>query len=82
MTRITTNNRSRPFVYRSDVPDKDAAFEVRNDTRAPALFTLVRAVRQHSGWQSVRYAGRRYQLCGGIRGPYYINLSRPITKKA
>lgn len=47
----------------------DAAFEVRNDTRAPALFTIVRAVRQHSGWQSVRYAGRRYQLCGASVAP-------------
>lgn len=60
----------------------NAVFEVRDDTHSPALITIARAVRQHSGWQSVRFAGRRYQLFGGIRGPYYINLSQPLTKKA
>ena len=41
------------------------------------LLTLP-AVRQHSGWQSVRLFGRRYQLFGGIRGAYFVNLDRPL----
>ena len=41
--------------------------------------TLVtRSVRSHSGWRSVRYNSRRYQLFGGIRTPYWINPDRPL----
>ena len=40
--------------------------------------TATRIPRHHSGWQSVRYKGRRYQLFGGIRGPFYITLDMPI----
>jgi hypothetical protein len=37
-----------------------------------------RIPRQHSGWQSVRYQHKRYQLQGGIRTPYFITLSNPL----
>lgn len=39
---------------------------------------IGRTVRQHSGWQSVRYNGRRYQLFGGIRNREFIDISNPI----
>ncbi|KKM03412.1 hypothetical protein LCGC14_1774640 [marine sediment metagenome] len=38
--------------------------------------------RQHSRWQSVRFAGNRYVLKGGIRTDFFINLNSPILKKA
>lgn len=41
-----------------------------------------RAVRQHSGWQSVRYAGKRFQLHGGIRTEAFICLNNPICKRS
>jgi len=33
-----------------------------------------RIPRQHSGWQSVQYKGKRYQLHGGIRTPHFITV--------
>ena len=38
--------------------------------------------RQYTGWQSVRFAGNRYVLCGGIRTDFFICLNNPILKKA
>lgn len=37
-----------------------------------------RVPREHSGWQSVTYKGKRYRLAGGIRTPYFISLTLPI----
>lgn len=34
-----------------------------------------------SGWWQVTYGGKRYQLFGGIRGDYFINLSRPCGRR-
>lgn len=42
--------------------------------------TIVRVPRQHSGWKSVRYAGKRYVLHGGIRTDYFISELSPITR--
>jgi hypothetical protein len=42
---------------------------------------IVRKPREHSGWQSVTYEGRRYKLWGGIRTNFWINLSMPIPTK-
>jgi hypothetical protein len=50
------------------------SFEVRRDGRFVEFAS--RAVRRHKGWLSVRYDGKRYQLMGGIRTPYWINLDR------
>lgn len=33
-------------------------------------------------YSTVYYQGRRYQLCGGLRVNYFINLDRPIPRKA
>ena len=49
----------------------------------PAEFTdeveqVDRIPREHAGWQSVRYKGRRYQLFGGIRTAFFICLNSPI----
>jgi len=42
---------------------------------------VERTPRQHSRWKSVTYKGIRYQLMGGIRTNYWINLSLPIKGK-
>lgn len=44
------------------------------------LDKVIRSPRQHSGWQSVRYGRKRYQLFGGIHTPYFICLNSPIGK--
>ena len=53
-------------------------FEVHSDKEVVAVAS--RSVRSHSGWQSVRYAGKRYQLFGGIRTPWFITLGHHIKK--
>jgi hypothetical protein len=40
-----------------------------------------RVPRQHAGWQSVRYKGKRYQFFGGIRTSFFIDLSNPIRSR-
>ena len=42
---------------------------------------VSRVPRQHAGWQSIRYKGARYQLHGGIRTSFFINLNNPIRGK-
>ncbi len=37
--------------------------------------------RQHVGWESVQFHGKRYQILGGVRGPFFINLDRPLSRK-
>ena len=37
-----------------------------------------RIPRDHTGWQSIRYKSKRYQLFGGIRTPHFICLNSPI----
>ncbi len=44
--------------------------------------TLDATPRQQSGWQSIRFAGNRYVLRGGIRTEFFISLNSPILKKA
>lgn len=39
---------------------------------------VQRVVRQHHGWQSVTYKGKRYQLLGGVRTNCFICLNSPI----
>lgn len=43
--------------------------------------TACRNPRQHFGWQSVWYRGRRYQLFGGVRTDHFICLNNPIKPK-
>lgn len=38
----------------------------------------TRIPRQHSGWQSVTVANKRYQLHGGVRTNLFICLNNPI----
>ena len=40
--------------------------------------TIWRVPRDHTGWQSIKYKGKRYQLFGGIRTEYFICLNSPI----
>lgn len=40
-----------------------------------------RVPRQHSGWQSITYKGKRYCLRGGFRTPYFICLNNPISTR-
>lgn len=43
---------------------------------------VVRRVpRQHKGWQSVSYKGKRYQLFGGFHVYWFICLNSPIEGK-
>ena len=35
---------------------------------------IERVPRQHSGWKSIFYQGYRYQLFGGIRTGFWINI--------
>ncbi len=36
---------------------------------------IERVPRQHSGWESIFYQGHRYQLFGGIRTVFWINIA-------
>ena len=45
------------------------------------LCTIERTPQQHTGWQSVRWQGRRYQLFGGIRNPEFIDIANPLRTK-
>jgi hypothetical protein len=65
----------------------DVAFRVRSglgtvseDGRefTDIVETVARKPRQHTGWQSITYQGRRYQLFGGVRTSLFICLNNPI----
>jgi hypothetical protein len=43
--------------------------------------TIARVPRKHARWESVRYKGKRYQLFGGVRVPWFIDLMNPIKGK-
>jgi len=51
-----------------------------NESFTDVVRYVYRVPRQHKGWQSVCYAGQRYQLHGGIRNPQFISLNNPIRK--
>lgn len=40
--------------------------------------TVIRSTRQHSGWESCTYRGKRYQVFGGVRTYQFIDLANPI----
>jgi hypothetical protein len=42
---------------------------------------ISRTPKKHSGWQSVTYKGKRYQLLGGIRTDYFISLRTGISSR-
>lgn len=42
---------------------------------------IERVPREHAGWQSIRYQGKRYPLRGGIRVEYFINIDNPIKRR-
>jgi hypothetical protein len=43
--------------------------------------TISRMPKQHKGWESIAYEKRRYEVFGGIRTPYFINLSNPLKRR-
>lgn len=43
--------------------------------------TITRVPKQHKGWESVTYEKRRYQVFGGVRTPYFINLQNPLRRR-
>jgi hypothetical protein len=56
-------------------------FEVRETPSSRAIGVATRVAHEMDNWEWVSYAGRRYQLFGGIRGPYWIDLSNPIRRR-
>lgn len=46
-----------------------------------AVETADRRPRLHRNWESVTYKGKRYQLFGGIRTPWFICLNHPLRSK-
>ena len=61
--------RSGKWDYKGTVPESGFPDVVDQVERVP---------RHHSGWQSITYKGNRYQLMGGIRTYFWINLTMPI----
>lgn len=60
-------------------PLKDTVtFEVRHDLSKPGGALITRTRNRCAGWSWVRYAGRRYQLYGGIRTAFFVNLKNPL----
>ena len=49
--------------------------------RSGAVCRIDRVAVPRSGWWQVTYGGKRYQLFGGTRGDYFINLSRPCGRR-
>lgn len=41
----------------------------------------TRSVRQHTGWLSVTYKEKRYQLFGGVHVPHFICLDHPLKPR-
>ena len=50
-------------------------------TFTDAIGSAYRVPRQHSGWRSVAWEGRRYQLHGGIRTQHFICTNNPIARR-
>lgn len=48
------------------------------DDSSRVIGTIDRKPRDHVGWQSIRYKKKRYQLHGGVRANYFINITNPI----
>lgn len=61
---------------------KSVVFEIKDGTDGYRIIgTAKRIPRDHSGWQSVTYRGKRYQLYGGIYTPLFINISNPLSNR-
>ena len=45
------------------------------------LATIQRTPRQHSGWVSIAFQGRRYQVFGGVRNPLFIDITSPLKQR-
>jgi hypothetical protein len=57
--------------------------EVKNQNESfRVVATIARTPRQHAGWQSVRYQGKRYQLFGGVRVNEFIDVANPLRTAA
>ena len=61
-----------------DVRSGEGTVRLSDGTFTDVITTAQRAVRQHAGWQSVTYQGKRYQLFGGIHTNWFICLNSPI----
>lgn len=59
-------------------------FQVKDLSKYPdgrVIAEVFRHTRQHKGWESVTYKGKRYQVFGGIRNPEFIDISHPIVRR-
>jgi len=59
----------------------DAYTFALRDAAGRTIGETTRVPTRHAGWLSVRFNGRRYVLAGGIRTPYWINVTRPIPSQ-
>jgi hypothetical protein len=54
---------------------------IDGNKRSQPLQEISRSPRQHRGWESVTFQGKRYQVFGGIRGPEFIDLANPLRSR-
>lgn len=74
VTMTATNRKQEGLmtnVYCIEVKDFRLSIVVDNIWRCP---------KQMAGWKKVRYLNQDYQLFGGIRNNYFIDLSNPIRQ--
>jgi hypothetical protein len=57
------------------------AIGIRVRVDGGTVCTIDRVAVPRSGWWQVTYSGRRYQLFGGDRCDYFINLHRPCKRR-
>ena len=56
--------------------------EVKDGNDRFRILTIIQRVpRQHSGWESVTYQNKRYQLFGGVRVNHFIDIANPLKRR-
>lgn len=76
------DNRSVPLTVRSGTGTyRPSSYYGDSSEFSDTVDHVRRVPRDHVGWQSVFYKGRRYRLGGGFRTQYFICLNNPISNK-
>lgn len=66
------------FQVRTGLGTVNSAGEFSDVVEEVARIPVVHENSTISSWRSVRYKGKRYQLLGGVRTPYFISLNNPL----